>query len=336
MSITYGFYDSLSGDRKYYASQISQLFNALIKDGVFMNIGNHLNVKQGSGMQILVEPGFAWFNSTWTRNDADYPLTIESSDLLQPRIDAIVLEINETVAIRENAIKVIKGTPASNPQKPSLTNTSDVHQYPLAYVTISVGATSITNGNIENRIGLSECPYVTGVLETMNVDTLIQQWQGEFDDWFTKLQSDGAQFTEDAENRFNEWFTQLETTLSGDVAGNLLNMINGQDYLYSAVFELDNWVDTSSEEKREGFLFKQTATVKSETGGLSISSLFKMTSGMMIEDVYPVSTLETLKDSATIIDDGRKIFSENSITVLVAERPTSDVEVFFTAMKGVG
>lgn len=335
MSITYGFYDSKDGDRKYHARQVSQLFNALIKDGVFMNIGNHLNVKQGSGMQVLVEPGFAWFNSTWTRNDADYPLTIESSDLLQPRIDAVVLEINETIASRENSIKVLKGTPASQPQKPSLTNTSDVHQYALAYVTVSVGVTSITNGNIENRIGLSDCPYVTGVLETMNVDTLIQQWQGEFDNWFAKLQSDGMQITEAAQNRFDEWFAQLETTLAGDVAGNLLNMINGQDYLYSAMFRLNSWEAVSAGEKGEGFLFKQTATVKSETGGLSISNLFKMTSGIMIEDTYPVSTLETLKDSATIIDNGRKTLSDNSITVLVAEKPTSDVEVYFTAMKGV-
>lgn len=335
MSVTYGFYDSKDGDRKYYARQVSQLFNALIKDGVFMNIGNHLNVKQGSGMQVLVEPGFAWFNSTWTRNDADYPLTVEVSNLLQPRIDAVILEVNEAVSSRQNTIKVIKGTPASRPQKPSLTNTNEIHQYALAYITVSVGATSITNGNIENRIGLADCPYVTGVLKTMNTDTLIQQWQGEFDNWFAKLQSDGTQITEAAENRFEEWFAQLETTLAGDVAGNLLNMINGQDYLYSAKFKLDSWAAASSAEKGEGFLFKQTATVKSETGGLSISSLFKMTSGIMIDDAYPVSTLETLKDSATIIDDGRKTLSDNSITVLVAEKPTSDVEVYFTAMKGV-
>lgn len=313
MAVSYGFYDSKDGDRKYTSRQFSQLFNALIKDGVFQHVGNHLTVKQNSGMTVSVSSGLAWFDSTWTLNDGDEPVTLSAADLLFTRIDALVLEVNETNTVRENSFKVIKGTPASSPKKPTLTNNADVHQYALAYITVKVGATSITNANIENRIGLSDCPYVSGILSTVSADTFFQQWE--------------AQFT--------EWFENLEKTLSGDVAGNLLQKIEGQDYLYSATFKYSSWEAADSSSQSQGFKFMQTVSVTSETGGPAISEDFKMTSGIMIEDNYPVSTFETLEEAATIINKGKKVFSSGSMTVYTSERPSSDVKVFFTAMKGV-
>lgn len=309
MAVTFGFYDSLNGDRKYTAVQFSYLFNSLIKDGIFMHVGEHLNVKEGTGMQVNVGSGLAWFNSTWTRNDADLPLDISISDLLQVRIDAIVLEVDETVSSRINSIKVITGTPASNPQKPTLTNTNNIHQYPLAYVTVGVGVTSITQANIENCIGTDPCPFVTGVLDTIDATTLIAQWEAQF----------------------NEWFESLEDTLSGDVAGNLLTKINQQDYRYKGTFRVSGWTPVNI----DGYKYSQTISISSDTGGPTIQSDFKMTSGIMYDDTLPLSTKENVKNSAAVINEGKKTFSYGSMTCLVEEKPESDVEVFFTAMEGV-
>ena len=50
MALTYGFYNSLNGDRKYNAMDISRLFDGLIKDGVFMSIGSHCrSIQRKSG-----------------------------------------------------------------------------------------------------------------------------------------------------------------------------------------------------------------------------------------------------------------------------------------------
>ena len=50
MALTYGFYNSLNGDRKYNAMDISRLFDGLIKDGVFMSIGFHCrSIQRKSG-----------------------------------------------------------------------------------------------------------------------------------------------------------------------------------------------------------------------------------------------------------------------------------------------
>ena len=72
------------------------------------------------------------------------PLTLESSDVLLNRIDAVVLEINNDSDVRKNTIKILKGTPASNPVKPSLIKSEMVNQYPLAYITIGKGVLSIS------------------------------------------------------------------------------------------------------------------------------------------------------------------------------------------------
>lgn len=305
MAISFGFYDSLNGDRKYTSVQFSYLFNSLIKDGVFMHVGEHLNVKEGTGMQVNVGSGFAWFNSTWTRNDADYPVDIDISDLLQVRIDAIVLEVNETVSSRTNSIKVITGTPASNPQKPTLTNTNEIHQYPLAYITVGVGATSITQANIENCIGTDPCPFVTGVLDTIDATTLIAQWEAQF----------------------NEWFENLEDTLSGDVAGNLLNMINDLReegiYQYSASFPHSGWSGNS-----------QTATLIALDGGPAVTSSSSFYSAPMCKTTSSLETNKLLQESLNIINVGDRSLGNNTVTCVVSETPATDIVVIFQIRKG--
>lgn len=327
MAITYGFYNSKDGDRKYYARQVSKIVDSLVKDGVFMHIEEHLNVKQGTGMQVLVEPGFAWFNHTWTQNDADYPLAIEASDLLQPRIDAVVLEVDESLAVRANAIKVIKGTPAAIPQKPTLTNTAEVHQYPLAYVSVAVGVTEITNANIENRIGMSDCPFVTAVLEGMNIDTLVQQWEAQFSEWLNGLKAEQS----DWESQFYDWFNELEDTLSGDVAGNLLLMIQNLEkhavYEYSAMFKVDSWEGDGP--------YTQTATLTSRDGGPDVTENSIFMPGVSCEKTTSSETNEILQDNLTLFQFGYSTISEtNQIKATLFDKPTSDIEVIWTLKEG--
>ena len=189
MSLTCGFYNSLNYDRRYTAEQLSSIFTGVINDGVFMSIGDQLRVSASDKMTVIVGSGRAWFNGTWTDNDADYAVTIPVSELVLHRIDAIVLEVNSSESVRANSIKVVSGTPATNPSRPTLTNSSTVHQYPLAYVTVNAGVTSIKQSDITNAVGTSECPWVTGILETINTDELITQWKARFDELYATLEN---------------------------------------------------------------------------------------------------------------------------------------------------
>lgn len=231
MSFTYGFYNSKNGDRKYNARQIAQIFDGIILDGVFMTVGDCFAIKPSSGMSVTVGSGRAWFDHTWSYNDSDIIMTTTESDVVLDRIDAIVLEINDNDSTRKNAIKWVTGVASSNPVKPSLINTNNHHQYPLGYITIPANSTEITAANIEYVVGTSECPFVTGVLQGMNIDNLIAQWNAEFD----------------------VWFENLKVQLSGDVAGNLQTQIDTTLKFYEHnTIDIDNtpgnWTVDVSEE----------------------------------------------------------------------------------------
>ena len=189
MAFTCGFFNSENGDRKYNAEQMSAIFDGIIADGVFTTIGDHLAVSAGTGMQVLVGTGKAWFDHTWNVNDAAYPLAIAASDVTLSRIDAIVLETNHSDSVRLNKLRVVQGTVASSPVKPTLTNSEKVHQHPLAWVTVAPGVTQIAASAIENAVGTSACPFVTGIIATTAIDDLFNQWNGEFDEWFDNLKA---------------------------------------------------------------------------------------------------------------------------------------------------
>ena len=188
MALTSGFFNSKNHDRLYDATQISTLFEGLINDGVYQGVGHIFKVSASNGMNVTVDTGRAWFNNTWTRNDALIVLTVPTAEQVLKRIDAVVLEVNSLDTVRNNTIKIVKGTPASNPAKPSLTKNDDVHQYPLAYITVDPNVTVITQQKIQNAVGTSACPFVTGIIDTLDIDDLIAQWSSEFNILFAELE----------------------------------------------------------------------------------------------------------------------------------------------------
>lgn len=228
MSFASGFFNSVDHDRLYDATDISRLFDGLIRDGIFASIGDCLVVKQSNQMNVTVGTGRAWFNHTWSYNDALYPVTIPPSEILMDRIDAIVLEINSVEAVRANSIKLIKGTPSSTPAKPALTNTKEVHQYPLAYVTVGKGVTSIRQADIENCVGTSVCPFVTGILEVISIEQLIPQWKDILN-----------RFVEENTANFNTWMNGEKQEY--------------QDWLTAAKKEITDWQETSKSDYQKWY-----------------------------------------------------------------------------------
>lgn len=190
MTVTYGFYDSLTGDRVYNALQFSSLLDSIINDGVFMSIGTCFAITPGTGLEVHSGIGRAWFEHTWTYNDAVIDLTITTPHAVLDRIDTVVIETNSDPTVRANSIKVIAGTPASSPVRPTLTHTSYIHQHPIADILVPANATSIIQANITNRVGTADCPFVTGILESTDIDFLFAQWNDDFTTWFTFLQDE--------------------------------------------------------------------------------------------------------------------------------------------------
>ena len=189
MSLTSGFFDSLNGDRKYNTLQLSSIFDGIISDGVYATYGNHFLVSPVSGMQIKVGSGRAWLDHTWTLNSTDYPLTVEDAEVVLKRIDTVIIEVDRRDSGRINRLRILKGTPASSPSAPTLTNTGTLKQYPLANILVKPNVTEITTADITNRIGTSALPWVTGIIDHVTADELVTQWRSEFDTLLDTLQT---------------------------------------------------------------------------------------------------------------------------------------------------
>lgn len=215
MTLTYGFYDSVNGDRRYNAEQMSSIFDGLIEDGVYMNIGTAFTPSALGGMSVGIGTGRAWFNHTWSYNDSIVGVTVPTANGVHPRIDTIVLEIDTRDNWRHNRFLLVQGTPAASPVAPTLTNTSEVHQYPICNVYVGAGVTEITSGNITYLVGTEDTPYVTGILDpTFEFGGYLNQFTGEVQD-----------LTESLYATIMSWFNNLENQLTTNQAVNLQNQI---------------------------------------------------------------------------------------------------------------
>lgn len=211
MSVTYGFYNSKNRDRRYDAIQMSSIFDGIIRDGVLQHYGTAMMVKESEGMTVNVGIGRAWFNHTWTLNDALLPLTLPLSEVILNRIDVVVLEVDARESVRANSIKIVKGTPASSPKNPTLIKTNDRWQYPLAYIRVNAGVTAIRQANITNCVGTSACPFVTAPLEKMSIDALVAQWGDQWKAFYGAQTADMESANSFWKNQWRIWF-EAQTT----------------------------------------------------------------------------------------------------------------------------
>lgn len=189
MTVKYGFYNSLDGDRVYDANDVSTMFEGVFSDGVFESVGNGLEVVENTGvMGVLVRDGRAWFNDTWIRNTSNLSLVIEPSHLINDRIDLVILEFDSSIVVRQNSIKVITGTPAAIPSPPTLIHTSTLNQYTLAEVYVNAGVTEIELADITNKVGTVDTPYAATLLSEAVPTYAINDFQlGDgFGNWVKK------------------------------------------------------------------------------------------------------------------------------------------------------
>ena len=218
MALTYGFYNSIEGDRVYDAIQFGRIFDGIIKDGVYATYEKGMMVIASSNpAEVIIQPGRAWFNHTWSYNDANVIFEAPAPEVLLERYDALVLEINEELSSRENSYKWVTGTPSSRPERPTLTNTSTIHQYPLCYVHRYPETTMIYTRDITNMIGTSECPFATGVLEGIDLDAWINQWDDEFHTWENSKKTQFEAWMLSQETAFTAWYNAFKNQMASDV-----------------------------------------------------------------------------------------------------------------------
>ena len=142
MAVTYGFFNSVNGDRKYNADTMSEFYTGICSQGVFQSVDNGLAVSAGTGLTVNVATGRAIIQGHWVKNDAALTLSIDAASATYARIDAVV--IRYSASNRNIQIVVKTGTPAASPSAPSMTRAGGVYELCLAYVNVAANATSVT------------------------------------------------------------------------------------------------------------------------------------------------------------------------------------------------
>lgn len=153
--------------------------------GVF-GAQNNAAVKVAGAMSVAVTDGVGWmangngdgvvwWNSHNADNGTELTLTVSPADSTLNRIDRVIVEWPTTNYADLPAIKILKGSGASNAVPPALTNNTTVRQISLARIRIPAGTTTITASMItDERMDKSVCGIVT---ESVSIDTSMMHSQ---------------------------------------------------------------------------------------------------------------------------------------------------------------
>lgn len=235
MAIYSGLFNSVNGDRKYNAWWFALYFHTFIGNGVFPNPSNNLQVTEYEQMKTTVKPGKGWINGYFIYSDSDHVLEHDRADGVLKRIDRIVMRLDYLE--REIDIVIKKGELATNPVEPTLQRDADVYELAIADVFINAGATEITQANItDTRLNNELCGIVHGTVDQVDTTTLYNQYLDFWENWRTGKMDEFGQFLIDSQSEFDnqtimnqqefdDWFATIQDILDGNVAGNLLSMI---------------------------------------------------------------------------------------------------------------
>lgn len=189
-----GFFNSIDGDRKYDADDISNYFLKLISNGVFATPANAMQIQATSGMKVKVTPGWAFINCKWLRLDNDYYITLDKADARYDRVDRIVLRLDPSDDVRAITIQVKKGDAKEKAYLKSLERVKNgIWELSLGYVWVHANTTDIFQSNIvDERPNTNVCGFVTGLIDQIDTTNLFAQYDDEFNRFMEKLHNGTA------------------------------------------------------------------------------------------------------------------------------------------------
>ena len=174
-------------DRIYNAEDVTSYLDKLVGNGVFPNPSTQLQVRASTGMNVIVGAGSGWINGHKMVNTADLTLPVAASDVLLNRIDAVIFYVDFNA--RDMGIEIKEGTLAAQPVAPTLQRDSSRFEMCLAQIQVNKQITAITTAMITDTRGNSNlCGFVQGLIQQVDTTTLFDQWQAQFNEWFSAVQ----------------------------------------------------------------------------------------------------------------------------------------------------
>lgn len=205
MAVRYGYFNSVDGDRKYNAEDMTMYFKGLVSDGVYQTIGNMFVVHAGSDLAVTVGTGRALVNMHWIENTAILNLDLGTASVSADTYKLIILRCDISDSVRSCSIAVkdsVNGTI-------NLTNDETITELCLARVRIRKNASTISQSDIRDYRGSSYCPWITGLIKQVDVSQLNAQFYKFYEEQTAELE---AYMTEQKAS-FDSWLASLQSEL---------------------------------------------------------------------------------------------------------------------------
>lgn len=255
-------------DRAITSAPLRKLTKSLFSDGVLPNPSTNLQVV-ADGEKIKIKAGFALCDGCQKLQEEDISLSLPAADGTNSRIDTVVLRLNNNEEVRECEFYVISGIAATSPIRPQLTRTESIWEIGLADIRRAANSTEIITANItDTRYETARCGIISSI-SRFDTTTLYQQ-----------VQDDLARFRNVSQVEFDQWFDTIKNILSGDTAGNLLNMINtANDQIDDIISRIGSLSSLSTTDKSNlvAALNELKNTIPTKTSQLTNDSGYKTT-----------------------------------------------------------
>lgn len=277
-------------DRDYLASQWQEFMQMFLGNGVFVSPVNQCKVIPGTGLTVIVTPGWAFINGSWYHNNANLVINLSPNTTSSSRIDSIKLRYSDST----RSINALGFTGET-----TLVRGGSVYDLKIAEVTVPVGAVTISDANItDTRSNENVCGFVKGLVDVVDTNDLFSQFDAIFNNWFDTVK---GQVTGDLAITLQREFLELNQ--------------NVENYKNTAQSLIENYVynDYTSEVTNLTFSNK-VCEVTDE----------KVTANSLIDVYFTADTIQEAEDCKIVVD------SEAGKIKLTAEKqPSKTIKAVF-------
>ena len=310
-------------DRNYIAQQFANYFALFIGNGVFGSPTNQCKVIAGTGLTVVVTPGWAFINGMWYHNDVNLTLEVPENSGSVNR--------NDSVRIRwSNSDRAISAVYVSG--STTNTRTSSVYDLKLANIKVAPNSVSISASVItDTRTDESVCGLVKGLLEVETTADLFAQYQSQFDEWFDGVKD---QLTGDLAIRLQLEFDELNGNVStyysntqAAIAGyesDIAAQISGYNSNYQATLNQTRQAAQTAQAAVENYVDKdyviaeQTLTFINNVCQISDA---KVTADSLIDVYFTADTINVAEEAQIYVDS-----SAGKITLTALNTPTGTIK----------
>lgn len=190
--ISGGFFDSINGDRLYSANEMNRPYRRLIGEGIFATPqgtpSTDLQVLSANdGMNIIVKAGEGLLGGKWFENPSDIAITVPDNTNIVPRMDSVIIQVDNRESVRIPNIIYRTGTASSNPLPPALSPDENIVEKRVANIYVAAGAMKIGQDVISDLRGSEECLWITSLVKQVDTSALFAQWQAAYQAYYEQI-----------------------------------------------------------------------------------------------------------------------------------------------------